>query len=90
MKTRLMRWSIGAVALAAIIMLQAAPAAAQPPQFPERYSIVWFDIAGFLIECTDFRPCTLPECPADMFFAGKRVHLRARVPDVGNQALSGP
>ncbi len=62
------RWGAG-MTLAVIVLALAATSADAQPQFPERYSILWFDVQGTLVECTDFVPCTLPECPARMFFA---------------------
>lgn len=66
------RWrGFAGVALTVIVLAFAAKPAAAQPQFPERYSILWFDVQGTLVECTDFVPCTLPKCPAAMFFANK-------------------
>ena len=55
-----------AVAVAAVL---AAPASSQ--LIPQRWSMVFWDVGGSLMECVDFGTCTAVGCPAYAFFADK-------------------
>jgi hypothetical protein len=71
MKRRAKSLWVGIALLVGVLALPTAPAEAQP-YFPEGWSILFFDATGFFLDCVDFVRCTLPQCPADFLFAGKR------------------
>ena len=58
-----------AAAVLVVLAIQAAPASAQ--LIPQRWSMVFFDVGGSLMECVDFGKCTNMGCPAYAFFADK-------------------
>jgi hypothetical protein len=70
--------------LVLVVMVVVATMAVAPAQalFPERYSIVFFDITGALLECVDFtNNCTDGTCQAKAFFAGKNCSYDQVVAD---------
>ncbi len=66
-----MSWFLVAAVFVAVLGFQ--PAAAEGAEnFPERWSIVWVDFFGSLVECVDFGKCTNAGCPAYAFFADQQ------------------
>jgi hypothetical protein len=68
-RTKRLSLGLGAVVILSIVLLAATPAQAE---FPEGWSVAWFDVGGGFNDCVDFRPCTDAGCPARFFAADKK------------------
>lgn len=83
-------WFVVAAMLVAVLAFQ--PASAEAQDFPERWSIVWVDFFGSLIECTDIGRCNAATgCPAYAFFADRfgRCEYNSEEFALGRYQLTG-
>jgi hypothetical protein len=80
-------WLLVAVFFVAVLAFQPAGSEAA---LPERWSIVFVDAGGSLIECIDFGRCGGTICPAYAFFAGRAGKCDAPVEEfeLGRTRLS--